>query len=153
MTHATDTSPPSNSFPVQVEIVLRSTHYRLESLTINTFTTAQDAFKEFTITRQVSSARCPRRCNHLAATAGWVADPEEKKCSSGRSLGARHTTGLGTAGLRPENGRRGALQVSTAPAAPGRRACPRRSRPGPGRAARGGASAKRLPGAAAGGRT
>lgn len=44
------------------------------------------------------------------------------KCSSGRSLRSRHKAGLGTAGLRPENGRRGALQVSTTPVAARRRA-------------------------------
>lgn len=151
MTHAKDFD--LKPFPVQTEIVFRSTHYRLENLTVNTFTVSSPSCsQEFTIARQVSSARCPRRCKHLAVTAGSVADPEEKKCSSGRSLRSRHTAGLGTGGLRPENGRRGALQVSTAPVAPGRRAAPRRSRPSPGRPARRAASAC-LPGAAAGGRT
>lgn len=43
MTHATDFD--LELFPVQTEIVLRSTHYRLENLTVNTFTAAQAAFE------------------------------------------------------------------------------------------------------------
>jgi hypothetical protein len=149
MTHATDIYPllKTLSGPNRDRFKIFSSTWEPHNKHIYN---SPSRFQEFTAMRQVSSARCPQRCNHLAVTAGSVPSPEGRKEMQLRTvLRSRHTAGLGTAGLRPENGRRrGALQVSTAPVAPGRRACRRLvwvPSPPPGR--------ERLPGPAAGGRT